>query len=307
LSQTITELLNGKVKIDLIAIQETWEVQYPELVNISGFQTFVVKNRMNMRGEGVGFYIRNGLNFKIIENLSPFEEKIFESLTVQITYPSNKSVLVTCGYRSNGVIPNMPATQQFHRFTMIFEELMLKLSRKKMDSYILLDANIDLLKLDTNSSANYLNGCLSAGYLQCINKATRFHNNARTLIDHILLSCKQNAITTGTIISDLSDHFFTFVSTGNKAPKHAEKSKFIRDFSPANMNRFRALLAASDWIDVLESQCVDTSYAAFWSNYSKLYEIWFPLQKIRFNRNIHKKSIYDRRSPKFKKDQTAAI
>jgi hypothetical protein len=37
-----------------------------------------------------------------------------------------------------------------------------------------LDANIDLLKLDSNSSANYLNRCLSAGYLQCINKATRF-------------------------------------------------------------------------------------------------------------------------------------
>jgi hypothetical protein len=56
------------------------------------------------------------------------------------------------------------------------------------------------------------------------------------------------------------------------------------------MDRFRALLAASDWNSVLESQCVDTSYAAFWSNYSKLYEICFPMRKIRFNRNIHKKN-----------------
>ncbi len=36
-------------------------------------------------------------------------------------------------------------------------DLMLNLSRKKMDSFILMDANIDLLKLDTNASANYLN------------------------------------------------------------------------------------------------------------------------------------------------------
>jgi hypothetical protein len=183
----------------------------------------------------------------------------------------------------------MPVAQQFLRFTQIFEELLLNLSRKKMDSFILMDANIDLLKLDTNASANYLNICLSAGYLQCIYKATRFQNNARTLIDHILLSCKHNEIRTGTIISDLSDHFPTFVCAGNKAPKHAEKSKSIRDFNSANMNRFRALLAASDWNNVLESQCVNTSYAAFWSNYSKLYEICFPLRKIRFNRNIHKK------------------
>jgi hypothetical protein len=95
------------------------------------------------------------------------------------------------------------------------------------------------------------------------------------------LSCKHNEIRTGTIISDLSDHFPTFVCAGNKAPKHAEKSKSIRDFNSANMNRFRALLAASDWNNVLESQCVNTSYAAFWSNYSKLYEICFPLRKIR--------------------------
>jgi hypothetical protein len=49
----------------------------------------------------------------------------------------------------------MPVAQQFHRFTQIFEELLLNLSRKKMDSYILMDANIDLLKLNTNASSNY--------------------------------------------------------------------------------------------------------------------------------------------------------
>jgi hypothetical protein len=120
-------------------------------------------------------------------------------------------VLLTCGYRSNGSIPNVTAVQQQTRFTAIFEDLLHNLSRKNMDSYIMMDSNIDLLKLDRVVPANFFNGCLAAGYLQCVNKATRFQNESKTLIDHILISSKHNIIQTGTIISNVSDHFFTFV------------------------------------------------------------------------------------------------
>ncbi len=58
-----------------------------------------------MRGGGVGFYIRENLSAKIIEELSPFQNKIFESITIQLSYPtSSKSVLLTSAYRSNGTI-----------------------------------------------------------------------------------------------------------------------------------------------------------------------------------------------------------
>jgi hypothetical protein len=35
-------------------------------------------------GGGVGFYVREGLTFKVVENLSPFEQKIFEAITIVI-------------------------------------------------------------------------------------------------------------------------------------------------------------------------------------------------------------------------------
>jgi exonuclease III len=147
---TIEELQKKNIKIDVVAIQETWEIRYPELVNIPGFQTFVFKNRANMRGGGVGFYVRNGLNFSILDDLSPFEDKIFESLTIKLTNHCNKSVLLTCGYRSNGTIPNVTIMQQYTRFSVLFEELLANLNRKMLDSYIMMDSNIDLLKLDSN-------------------------------------------------------------------------------------------------------------------------------------------------------------
>jgi hypothetical protein len=86
LCNQILELSSKNLQIDVIAIQETWDICQPDLLAIPGFQPFIYKNRVNMRGGGVGFYIRNGLNFKIIDNLPPFEQKIFESLTIQLSY-----------------------------------------------------------------------------------------------------------------------------------------------------------------------------------------------------------------------------
>jgi len=46
----IGELLYKGVKIDVIAIQETWEVRYTDLFDIPGFQRFICKTREGMRG-----------------------------------------------------------------------------------------------------------------------------------------------------------------------------------------------------------------------------------------------------------------
>jgi exonuclease III len=94
-----------------------------------------------MRGGGVGFYVRNGLNFKVIENLSPFEQKILESITIKISYP-NRSLLLTSAYRSNGSIPNLTTHQQLERFQHCFEELLTKLNRSRLTSYVFIDSNV---------------------------------------------------------------------------------------------------------------------------------------------------------------------
>jgi hypothetical protein len=71
----ISELELKKIKVDAIALQEAWEIRYPELLCLPGFKPIIFKNRRGMRGGGVGFYIRDNLDVKIIENLS-FPSKI---------------------------------------------------------------------------------------------------------------------------------------------------------------------------------------------------------------------------------------
>jgi hypothetical protein len=107
----IAELEQKNIVVDVIALQETWDIKYPELVVLDGFNPVIFKRRRGMRGGGVGFYIKNGIHAEIIEELSPFENKIIEALTIKIMYPDNKSMLLTSIYRSNGALPNVTASQ----------------------------------------------------------------------------------------------------------------------------------------------------------------------------------------------------
>jgi hypothetical protein len=60
----LDKTLKSDLPIDLILLQETWEIKYPNTVSIPGFQNIVFRSRTGMRGGGVGIYLRNGLKFK---------------------------------------------------------------------------------------------------------------------------------------------------------------------------------------------------------------------------------------------------
>jgi hypothetical protein len=91
LSYEITELENKGVKIDIIALQEEiWDVRYPENLSLNGFKPLIFKKRQGMRGGGVVFYIKEHLNAQVIDELSPFENKIVEVLTIKLSYPDKK-------------------------------------------------------------------------------------------------------------------------------------------------------------------------------------------------------------------------
>jgi len=292
LSLQIADLLSKNVNIDVISLQETWEIRYPDQLCIPGFQPLVYRNRHDMRGGGVGFYIKNGINYKILETLSPFENKIFESLTIQLSYPGKSSVLLTSAYRSNGLLPNVTPSMQMERFFLLFDELLHNLQNKRLPTYIFMDSNIDLLNLNSDDSSNFLNSVLSKGFLQCVLKPTRMQNNSKTLIDHILTSVRSNVLSTGTIVSDVSDHFFTFIQTPNPVTKNKEKTKTYRLFDDLNLSRFKTLLGGTNWQAVTVSNSVDIAYDEFWSVYSSLFDLTFPLKKTRFNKNIHKKAAF---------------
>ncbi len=289
LSLEIAELEQKNITVDVIAVQEIWDLRYPELVSLSGYNPIIFKKRRNMRGGGVGFYVRNGLNAEIIENLSPFENKIIETLTIRLVYPNNKNVLLSCIYRSNGPLANVTATQQLERFMEKFSQLLSDIRATNKQAYVFLDSNINLLQLQRFEPSNYLNCIFENGFLQVVAKASRIQNDSKTLIDHILSNTRSLDICSGTLLSDVSDHFFTFVlAHSNPTPKQLHRTVLTRDFSENKLLGFREELSATDWDTVTDKLIVDEAYEEFWNIYNAAYTNNFPLKRQRFNKNKHK-------------------
>ena len=87
-------------KPDVIGVTETWEQpnSFGQYKCLPGY-TFVSNGRINHRGGGVGMYVKNSLNFYVCNDQSVMDEKIFESIFINIQFLNKE---ITCGtiYRS---------------------------------------------------------------------------------------------------------------------------------------------------------------------------------------------------------------
>jgi hypothetical protein len=92
------------------------------------------------------------------------------------------------------------------------------------------------------------------------------------------------------MISDISDHFFNFicVPAASRTKQTTNNFKYLRPFTLTNMTNFRDDLKNINWHPVLSSNNVDTGFGNFWEIFSTLYDLHFPLTKVKFNRNIHR-------------------
>ncbi len=114
LKALILHCSNSNVFIDVIAIQESWKVHYPELIQIPGYN-FYHQERTKSNGGGVGFYIKQTHPTLLLPNLSPFNEKTFETLSLEVTI-NRKKYLLSNIYRSPSPLPNITQAEQLNNF-----------------------------------------------------------------------------------------------------------------------------------------------------------------------------------------------
>jgi hypothetical protein len=67
----------------------------------------------------------------------------------------------------------MPPSQQLDEFFGMFGDLLAQIQNSNKESYIFIDANLNLLELNSAENQNYLNLLFASGFLQGIVKATR--------------------------------------------------------------------------------------------------------------------------------------
>ena len=92
------------------------------------------------------------------------------------------------------------------------EEKFCNLSNSKSEFYILGDFNIDLLQTTNNCVIkNYADNLVGYSIKCTINKPTRIFKYSKTLLHHIYTNCSYSSAISGIALSDISDHFPTFI------------------------------------------------------------------------------------------------
>jgi hypothetical protein len=114
--------------------------------------------------------------------------------------------------------------------------------------------NLNLLHTNTEqNTATYHDPILSNGYLQTITKATGIQNSHFSLIDHILTNSPSTESQAGILLSDISDHFFTFILPDYNKQHQPPATYTTRDFSTANIENFKQALRATTWQSTFNS------------------------------------------------------
>ena len=86
----VNDINCNNFKFSFISIQETWNIPVHLNTDIPGYKPLIYKIRdstgrsRNNIGGGVGCWVRNIYEHEILENLSYFEDKFFESLFIKV-------------------------------------------------------------------------------------------------------------------------------------------------------------------------------------------------------------------------------
>ena len=174
----------------------------------------------------------------MIEKVS---DEAFQSLWIEIQLPQKSNIICGIIYRQH----NSPK-----RFQEYFDDKLERLITSNKSIYIMGDFNINLLHAETSCYAqDFLLSLQSFSFIPTIDKPTRVYNNSATLIDNILTNKVDVEITSGNIISDISDHYSQFCISHNfiQRPKPGKQTR--RDFSGYSRSKFNSELS-----DALVSQ-----------------------------------------------------
>ena len=162
--------------VHIFSVNETWldESVSNDEINIDGFR--VVRKDRNRNGGGIAIYIRNDLNFKVLEHISLNN---LEALPLLIGTNHAKPFVFVSWYRP----PNSPIC-----IFDYYEELLVFLDNFHHDIIIMGDINCDIKKLPLTNNTKRLNEINTVFSLQQINVTThtRISGDSLSLIDHMV-------------------------------------------------------------------------------------------------------------------------
>ena len=244
----ITLLQSLYSDIDILCCSETWLDNRitDRLVNINNKKIYRCDrhdkiNDYNKRVSGGGVCIYVGTPYMHFTEKDIDYSKItpdFEILTLTITKPNFRNLLVICVYK--------PPSGKVEKCIEFLKQIVSNPRFAKREIWILGDFNVDILKRD-DANVILLQGFVKkAGLCQKINTLTRPNRNGGSCIDLIMTNCLFVKVS-GTLDDFVSDHY-TIYCIRKKAKENKEcVYKTFRNYNRYNQENFEALLRGKNW------------------------------------------------------------
>ena len=141
---------------------------------IPGYKSFFKTRSANKQGGGVGFFVKQGLNVEILENLSFFDEHIYESLVIKVEIEKDKWAVFVSLYRPNTPVFHLTLNQQLDFFLQRYKQQIDEISKLKTKFFIMTDANLNLFNIQNDEVVeNYIQYLSEKGAKNVISKATQ--------------------------------------------------------------------------------------------------------------------------------------
>ena len=209
---------------DIIGLSETWLKNDMLPNNIFNDYKYVGLGRSEKQGGGIGFGIKNNIEYKIRDDLNVFNN-ICESCFIEIL-KAGKNIILGVFYR--------PPENSVIQFIHVIKDILEKINLEHKDCMFMGDYNIDFKKIDQLNYVNeFLETLSSFSFHPLITSPTRITQTTATLIDNIFGN-NSNDLIFGSIICDISDHFPIFSLFDYSLPC-ANRKHFKRQINDSNL------------------------------------------------------------------------
>ena len=262
-------------KPDVIGVTETWEQpnSFGQYKCLPGY-TFVSNGKIYHRGGGVGMYVKNSLSFYVCNDLSVMDEKIFESIFINIQFLNKK---ITCGtiYRSP-----QHNKEAFSQFFCHFKNTLTSLDKSKNKCFIMGDFNIDLLDIKNENTETYVESMFDYNFYPLVNKPTRITKDRCSCIDHILTNMIGSQIKSAIVAHEISGHLRVIQVSNVGIPLlKYENNEWC--FIQPNLQKFYQSLETKTFEDVYNMSDPDDSFKVFMKEINPLLVQCFKYKKKR--------------------------
>ena len=145
------------------------------------------------------------------------------------------------------------------------------------------DFKINLLNAETcHFTKEFLLALQSYSFIPTIDKPKRVYSSSATLIDNIFVNKIYGKITSGNVISDISDHYSQFCLTDFACETNFPRKAMIRDYARFSEENFNSELAQVDWESIFTRTQgnIDTAFSKIYNKLNKLINKHAPLKPL---------------------------